>query len=241
MIIVRIKYYQYTNKGGRNHNEDYVSCYVNGGADGGIFVLADGLGGHGNGEVASELVAETIIENLKNSEKIYADAIYEAMESANERLINRQERQPQYRSMKTTAVLLCIQGNDIFCAHTGDSRLYHFYGGGVRFITADHSVSYKKFVQGEISFDAISDDEDRSALLRVMGNSDRFEPEITMLSQPLDTSGAFLLCSDGLYNMLPDSRIAALIANSQNPVEDLVADANLRGGADNISVILIPH
>jgi len=215
---VRIKYFSFSNKGGRERNEDYFSCYTDENKNTGIFILADGLGGHGNGEIASELVVRAMTEKFRASEIIDTNAIYEIMKSANDILLEAQE-QPQYRRMKSTAVLLYICENNILCAHIGDSRLYHFSGGGMRFVTADHSVSYKKFVQGQIAYDFIASDEDRSSLLRVMGNNERFEPEIRELSQTLENKDAFLLCSDGFWEYIKKDEMLIDLMKSETPQE----------------------
>jgi serine/threonine protein phosphatase PrpC len=216
-----VKYYQFSNKGGRERNEDYVSCFADtdGEKNTGFFILADGLGGHGHGEVASELVARSMMDGLKslkiNKRIIDAGAVFVVMQSANALLLKAQE-DPRYRKMKSTAALLCVQGDNIICAHIGDSRLYYFSGGAVRFITADHSVSYKKYLQGQMSYEDIGSDEDRSSLLRVMGNSERFEPEINILPA---AGGAFLLCCDGFWEYVKKDEMLADLLKSENPRE----------------------
>ena len=210
-----MRYYQFTNKGGRERNEDFISCYMDEKKNTGIFILADGLGGHGHGEVASELIVRAMMEKFKSAKVIDTGSVQEIMKSTNDLLLKAQE-QTQYKRMKSTAVLLAVQKNSILCAHIGDSRLYHFGAGGVQFITADHSVSYKKYRQGQISYDAISADEDRSSLLRVMGNSEKFEPEITIL---LGTGKAFLLCCDGFWEYVKKDEMFIDLLKSEDPKE----------------------
>jgi serine/threonine protein phosphatase PrpC len=155
------------------------------------------------------------MDQLKSAKTVDAERMHKIMESANEKLLKEQE-QTQYKRMKSTAVVLYIQRDTILCAHIGDSRLYNFAGNGVQFITADHSVSYKKYRQGQISYDDISSDEDRSSLLRVMGNSEKFEPEITLL---LGTGKAFLLCCDGFWEYIKKDEMFIDLLKSENPKE----------------------
>jgi serine/threonine protein phosphatase PrpC len=210
-----MRYCQFSNKGGRERNEDFVSCFADEQKNTGFFILADGLGGHSHGGVASELVVRSMMDGLKAAEIINADTVLGIMKSANDLLLKAQE-QPEYKRMKSTAVLLCIQGGDIICAHIGDSRLYYFNDGAAQFITADHSVSYKKYRQRQISYEEISSDEDRSSLLRVMGNSERFEPEINILPA---SGGAFLLCCDGFWEYIKKDEMLADLLKSESPRE----------------------
>ena len=211
-----MRYYQFTNKGGRERNEDCVSCFADAKKNTGIFILADGLGGHGYGEVASHLVARSMADKLKAAPRIDAEIIHEIMRETNNLLLEAQERDSKYKRMKSTAVILCVKKNNIFCAHIGDSRLYHFGEGGVQFITADHSVSYTKYRQRQISYDDIGLDEDRSSLLRVMGNSEKFEPEITIMT---GTGKAFLLCSDGFWEYVKKDEMLIDLLKSESPKE----------------------
>ena len=214
--IVRIKYHLFSNKGGRERNEDCAACFVNEAETSGVFILADGLGGHGNGEIASELIIAAMTEKFRATEIINEEVILEIMKSANDLLLEAQE-QPQYRRMRSTAVLLYINEDNVICAHIGDSRLYYFSKERLQFVTADHSVSYKKFTQGQISYDAIAEDSDRSGLLRVMGNNERFEPEIHNLACSSENREAFLLCSDGFWEYIKKDEMLVDLVKSETP------------------------
>ena len=211
-----MRYYQFTNKGGRERNEDSVSCFADAKKHTGIFILADGLGGHGCGEVASQLIVRSMMDKLRRAAGIDDGIMRESMKATNDLLLAAQGKDPKYKRMKSTAVILCVKKNDIICAHIGDSRLYHFGSGGAQFITADHSVSYTKYRQRQISYDEIGLDEDRSSLLRVMGNSEKFEPEITALT---GTGNAFLLCSDGFWEYVKKDEMFIDLLKSENPKE----------------------
>ena len=163
---MKLRAYAYTNRGGRDHNEDALRAS----AEDGVFVLADGLGGHRCGEVASALAVDALFTGMVNSEHLDGDGLAELFRSANEEILRRQA-QPGQEEMRTTAVALKIAGDAAVWAHIGDSRLYRFHGGEAAEVTADHSVTYRKFLGGEISYMDIYHDDDRGRLLRCWAKS----------------------------------------------------------------------
>jgi serine/threonine protein phosphatase PrpC len=205
----------YTNKGGREKNEDRLDSFVN--ESNAVFVLADGLGGHKNGEKASEAAVTSLLDIMKKAEKIDADYLCKAFLDANAEILEKQN-EPQCRNMKTTAVVLHICGNKAVWGHIGDSRLYHFSGWDLLSITKDHSVTYKKYISGDISYVDIRTDEDRSSLLNVMGNPIKCAPEIAkpMTVKPGD---AFLLCTDGFWEYVYDEEMLIDLLKSDTPRE----------------------
>lgn len=193
---MNLKIHTYTNKGGKVNNEDYLNYYCNGGN--GLFVLADGLGGHGNGDIAAKIVADSLCADLKNIEDLDSEALQFAFQNANSILIDQQEKL-NLLHMKTTAVVLNIYKNKAIWAHLGDSRLYYFSDNALYAVTEDHSVTYKKFLAGEISYLEINQDEDRSSLLGVFGNKEKCSPQVISIPQIIKSGDAFLLCSDGFW------------------------------------------
>ena len=141
---MRLSAYCYTNQGGRDHNEDSVRCCAGQGA----FVLADGLGGHGKGEVASALAADVLFEGCAAHPD--PDGLAELFQKANEAVMEGQ-KVPGQEEMKTTAVALSVAGDRAVWGHVGDSRLYRFSAGTLTQETRDHSVTYMKYLGGEIS------------------------------------------------------------------------------------------
>ena len=164
--MMKISYYAYTNKGGRPNNEDSICCGLQNRR--GVFVLADGLGGHSSGEVASGLAAQAIWEGCAGAEILDSETLKGQLEEAN-RLVLEGQKVPGREDMKTTAVALALEGDLAFWAHVGDSRLYRFSDGQLVFATRDHSVTYMKYLGGEISYMDVYHDDDRSSLLRVLG------------------------------------------------------------------------
>ena len=158
---MQLSAYAYTNRGGRDHNEDSLRAS----AEQGIFVLADGLGGHRCGEVASQAAVDAIFTGMAQAEALEEAGLLDLFRSANEELLRRQA-QPGQEEMRTTAVALKLAGSTAVWAHIGDSRLYRFSNGELAGVTADHSVTYRKFLGGEISYMDVYHDDDRSRRLR---------------------------------------------------------------------------
>ena len=198
---MKISAYIFSNIGGSDKNDDCADYRLNG--DDGLFMLADGLGGLPNGDKASSIITNQLIGLWQNDTEEYAsltDQLAHYIDFANKVLVEKQE---ELRSkMKSTLVTLCISNGKAACANVGDSRLYYITGGDIRHITRDHSVAYKKFEAGEISYDELNFDEDQSSLLRTMGDKERYLPDISKLTDELHIGDGFLLCSDGVWKYL---------------------------------------
>ena len=233
---MRINAYTYTNKGGRDHNEDSLRAS----AEAGVFVLADGLGGHRSGEVASALAADAIFSGMARDASLEEDGLLSLFQSANEELL-RQQAQPGREEMRTTAVALKLAEGQAVWGHIGDSRLYRFSGGELAGVTADHSVTYRKYLGGEISYMDVYHDDDRSRLLRVLGK----EPCRPEAGQAAVSPGdAFLLCSDGFWEFVYNEEIQADLCRARTP-EEWAEGMLLRHirrtppGSDNFSLITV--
>ncbi len=207
--------YEFSNQGGRDYNEDAVGHTVNG--DSGIFVVADGLGGHLYGELASSCVVDTILDEWKPAETDRSAWISSVVSEANTRLLSLQKEKGTV--LKSTVVLLSIDGRQTIWAYSGDSRLYYIHNGWIRSITEDHSVAFMKYKAGEISRDELASDEDQSRLLRTLGGEDRFEPKIFLNDIPLEPGDGFMLCSDGAWEYLRDGEIAIDMLKAHNARE----------------------
>ncbi len=232
---MRVSAYCYTNQGGRDHNEDSLRCL----AEEGVFVLADGLGGHGKGEVASALAVETIaagcVEGARDQEGLLS-----LFQTANEAILAAQAL-PGQEEMKTTAVALVITGDQAVWAHSGDSRLYRYADGALCHATRDHSVTYMKYLGGEIGYLDINHDDDRSSLLRALGKRE-CRPETGQA--PLAAGDAFLLCSDGFWEYIYKEEILADLLKAETPrqwAEGMLLRHIRRAppGNDNFSLITV--
>lgn len=197
---------RYTNRGGREYNEDnsaffrvnHISCAV----------IADGLGGYGGGSVASEKATDVIAENFhKNTEKEISRQLYdEWFEKANAEVLARQT--PECR-MRTTLGVLSIMENigKASWAHVGDSRIYHFIDGEMDFCTFDHSVSRMAVLAGEIGMDEVRFHSDRNKLLKTIGQEPAARPEYGECILDKSGSHAFLLCTDGFWEYVTEAEM----------------------------------
>ncbi len=235
---MKISAYGYTNRGGRPHNEDRICWAAE--ENSGIFVVADGLGGHSRGEVASALAAEAILQGCTDREEMTQTVMEEIFQAANQAVLDGQ-RIPGQEEMRTTAVALDIRGGKAVWGHTGDSRLYRFSGGKTAFVTGDHSVTYKKFLAGEINAMDVYHDDDRSSLLRVLG-----KPNAKGDSGEAAVKGgdAFLLCTDGFWEYVYQEEMLVDWLKSAAPeqwAEGMLLRHIRRAppGNDNFSVITV--
>ena len=192
----------YTTAGGREENQDVAVKFERG--SNGIFIVADGLGGHRLGNLASEAVAQQFASAWnEDSDTFGKDGLFKRIEDAHEAVLLLQKE--RNCSAKSTLVVLWIVGNKALWANTGDSRLYYIRGKKLHTITEDHSVAFKKFKAGEITREQIATDEDQSSLLRALG-SGRWKPEISEQVK-VGRGDAFLLCSDGIWEFVTDEEI----------------------------------
>ena len=206
----------FTSPGGRAYNEDYISSKKI--YNGELFTLADGLGGHCKGEVASSCVVKSLekIAEPKENESL-SDWLKNSFEQANIELLNLQ-KQSGHR-MKSTMVALILTEDTACWAHVGDSRLYHIRDNKLLYVTHDHSVAYAKYKSGEITRAQIAKDDDQSSLIRTLGNSSRNHPDIIQSLDIPKFGDGFLLCSDGLWEYIYDEEITADFLKSHTAKE----------------------
>ena len=230
----------YSNKGGRAHNEDFAGGRSTPG--GGLFVLADGLGGHHHGELASKCVADTLLAGEPAEGDDLPVWLERQMLCANEELLALQKEKNS--NMKSTAVMLAVQGDKASWAHVGDSRLYYFHQSGISAITDDHSVAYKKYKAGEITRAQIGQDPDQPCLIRTMGGRDHSQPDVASCGGSLASGDAFLLCTDGVWEYMRDEEalIDLLKAESAKHWAELIllrVMERVEPGNDNLSLITV--
>ena len=196
--------------GGRDANEDAAAHRD------GCWVLADGLGGHAGGEVAARLAVDQVLGALAGAPLPTGEALAQAIADAHHAIQDHQDRDPRLERMRTTLVVLVSDGERALWAHVGDSRLYHFRGGRLRFQTADHSVPQALARAGEIRPDEIRFHEDRNRLLRTLGNEGEARPTVSATQEPLAPGDAFLLCTDGFWEYVTEGEMEVLLAKSTN-------------------------
>jgi protein phosphatase len=236
-----------------NHREQNEDFYF---ADDkiGLFIVADGMGGHKAGEVASRVAVESFVEyfldfSKKNSndtsgaENHIKSALVEAFKHANKKVFDRSCTDKECSGMGTT-LTVCYTGlpivETVYFAHIGDSRAYFLHGKDFRLITEDHTLVGDLYKKGVITYDEMFDHPLRNYLNDVVGTDDDITPDIiTVATQPEDL---IVMCSDGLNSMLRDRTIFSIASKFKKPpeaVKELIKKAKSAGGLDNITVIAI--
>jgi PPM family protein phosphatase len=235
----------------RAHNEDSIASDP----ARGLVVLADGMGGYNAGEVASGMATTVILTEMRQilagtepyqmdprtNQTIAARLLREQVLKANSSIYQAAQSQPQYAGMGTTLVVSLFYDNRVLVAHLGDSRLYLLREGALRQVTRDHSLLQEQIDSGLLTLEQAKNAQHKNLVTKALGIDPSVEPEIHEYStQPGDI---YLLCSDGLCDMVEDDDIGmtmqALGANLKLAAQQLVQMANDNGGRDNVSVILV--
>lgn len=208
----------------------------------GLFIVADGMGGHSGGEVASQLAVQTVeqvIREYKGRGIAPRELIQKAYEEASHRIYDKAARESQLAGMGTTMVMCLIAGNSLYFGNVGDSRAYLFRRPYLWQITEDHSLVNEQLRAGLIRADQVRQFIGRNVITRSVG----YERDVyaDVLERPLQKGDVFLLCSDGLSGMIIDDLICeALISQvSEAGVNDLIKRALSAGGEDNVTTMLI--
>ena len=202
--------------GTREVNEDSIAVKESNGRL--VLVVADGLGGHDKGEIASKIVAETIIEKgvlCEDNEEGLAETLREAQQC----LLEKQKQENAVNAMKTTAVALSLTNDRAYLAYVGDSRGYAFLKNGKYMRTIDHSVPQMLALAGDIREKDIRYHEDRSSLLRVFGSEWENDPIDFLEGIDVAKTKAFLLCSDGFWELITESQMKWCLRWSKTPDE----------------------
>ena len=216
----------------------------------GLFIVADGMGGHQAGEVASALAARTVARCLVQDVYIsylqqashqadqlpLTEALLKAVETANQAVHG------EVPGSGTTLTCALVINTRAYLAHVGDSRAYLYYNQELKQITRDHSYVDKLVELGQITVEAAAVHPQRNVLYRAVGQGDQLEIDIHLVDLP--AGSRLLLCSDGLWGMLPDEVIQAVLASASSPQDAclaLIAAANEAGGRDNITALVIEH
>jgi protein phosphatase len=237
----------------RSHNEDALFVMQGNSAGGktlpsfGLFVVADGMGGHRAGEVASaisvrrvahRITEETILNLFDGAQNAnlppIQDLVRKALEDANDAVV---ERVPGGGTTCTAALLL---GQQITIGHVGDSRAYLISENGSKVITRDHSLVERLRELGQLTEDEAATHPQRNVLYRAIGQGANLEVDVS--SHPVPSNAFILVCSDGLWGVVSDAEMQKIILTSPDPqeaCEKLVRAANAAGGPDNITAVLV--
>lgn len=228
----------------RSQNEDCVAAD----AEARVAVLADGMGGHNAGEVASRMAVDLVSSSLKShrAEAPAADAaqwetlVAAQIAAANSAVFAAAAGHRQYEGMGTTLVVVLWHERGVSYGHVGDSRLYLLRDGMLGQLTRDHTIVQEQLERGAINREQARHAPNRNVLTRAVGIDPKVAPEVR--TQPLRQGDVYLLCSDGLTDMLTDEEIRDTLMSCGTQLhvaaQRLIDRANANGGLDNVSVIL---
>ena len=230
----------------RNNNEDSVLAVP----EHGFIVLADGMGGHNAGEVASRmavtLIAQQLGEWLKDNHEANMRDLRRAMavsvDTANRNIFEAANTNADYHGMGTTLVMAVVHQGEMVLGHAGDSRAYLWRGGELKQLTRDHSLLQEQIDSGLLTLAEAAMSSNHNLVTRALGVEDLVLLDVQ--HRPLEEGDLYLLCSDGLTDMLGDEEIAQELADNaildtEMRAQRLIDLANEHGGRDNISVALI--
>ncbi len=218
----------------RQENEDFLIAKDN------VFIVADGMGGHSAGDIASKLTAQTVYKVItEDTGKDTLQKIKKAIETANKKVIEKALQIEAKNGMGTTLTLVVIEGSTAFVGHIGDSRAYLLRGAKLKQITEDHSMVEEMVKQGKITKKEASEHPYRNVITKAVGSDTKIAPDL--FSFELSEGDRLLLTSDGLTSMIKDSAIKKIISEGKlkESCDKLIAAANAKGGADNTTVILV--
>lgn len=226
----------------RNSNQDCVFCEENEiGRFPNLFLVADGMGGHQAGDLASRMCVNEIAAQISKIEaRTPVGAFETAIQEANTRVYQKSLEDVAFSGMGTTLVGAVIQGNTAYIVNIGDSRLY-LYHETLRQITVDHSLVEEMVQSGEIQKEEMRTHPNKNIITRALGTDTSVRPDCFEVK--VEEGDVILLCSDGLTNMVDDTAIEETLREHRDDMklagESLVQQANEAGGKDNISVILV--
>jgi serine/threonine protein phosphatase PrpC len=236
----------------RKGNED--SLFVN--PEQKLFVVADGMGGHAAGEIASRIAVDSINEfvcltggdeeitwpfGLDETISYDGNRLKTAVRFANKKVLEATKEKSEYEGMATTVCAVLVDDQVANLAHVGDSRVYLFREGQLSQLTSDHSWVNEQIQSGVISAEQARTHPLRNVVTRALGG--KADLQVDMQTHDFQTGDVLLLCSDGLTTMIPDDEIARVMREGSGDIEataqELVDAANAKGGEDNIPVVLL--
>lgn len=234
----------------RDHNEDCFLIIP----QKGLAILADGMGGHLAGEVASSLavnvISQYLTDNLSRARmtrkgvggfSARARILLKAVELANGTIHETSRTRPEFSGMGTTVVVAVFRANILYVAHVGDSRLYRLRQGTLTQLTEDHSMVQELLRQGLISPEEARTSNARNLVTRALGVDAAVRPDIKEYA--VQVGDKYLMCSDGLNDVLSDDEIQHMLshygANLEDAIHKMVMVVNAKGGPDNVSVVAV--
>ena len=226
----------------RKMNQDYVFvCESPVGNLPNLFVVADGMGGHNAGDYASSHAVQILVDEIRGDADFNPiKVIRHAIETANTEIIEQAQKDEHLRGMGTTMVVSTVVGHYAYVANVGDSRLYVIQDH-IRQVTKDHSLVQEMVRMGELRPEEARNHPDKNIITRALGAERTVD--IDFFDLKLEPGSTILMCSDGLSNMVEDSKIEEIILKSDTDLtekgETLVREANRNGCKDNIAIVLL--
>ncbi len=205
----------YSSRGGRSINQDSIRVMKSGGRV--LVIAADGMGGSAGGEIASETAVQSVYESLSDL-PVSTDHLYDAVMKANEAVLQCTEN----RSPRTTLSILWLDTEQALAANVGDTRIYQFRSGDIRFQSVDHTVAQMSVMAGELTLEEIRNSRERFQLIQALGTEDGLRIDL----QDLDilTGDAFLICTDGFWEYVTEKEMLSdlnLSVNTQHWLESM--------------------
>ena len=226
----------------RTRNQDYIyfSPEQTGDLEN-LFFLADGMGGYQAGDYASWYAVEGLVSYVKEQKGIpVVTRFREGISQVNGQLFQKAQNSPEYKGMGTTLVAASAQEQTMYVANVGDSRLYLIHDGAIRQITRDHSYVEEMVAMGMMQRGSADYNRKKNIITRAAGIKPDIEPDF--FEEELEQGDYILLCSDGLSNMVDNDTMCSIVLSEGTLKEKavrLIAEANKRGGTDNIAVVLV--
>ncbi len=228
-----------TGKGGRPKNEDSIGKLNRDGLC--CMVVADGLGGHGGGDIASSIAVDTVLQSFNAAPDVSSEAVRAYVEAAQAAILDMKETSAAMSKIATTIAVVVANDKNAVMAYCGDSRIYRIRGKLIQEVTDDHSVSFAAFCAGEIRYTEIRHHPDRSKLLHSLGTEAGFHVDVSDVIK-IGKNDKFLLCSDGFWEYVTEDFMEETLKYARGPRDWLVklVDERRRSapdGSDNYSAI----
>ncbi|MCX7921873.1 MAG: Stp1/IreP family PP2C-type Ser/Thr phosphatase [Clostridia bacterium] len=212
------------------------------------FIIADGMGGHNSGEIASRMAIEIasnqllqLPELLRDNEDVFS-AILQIMQKANSEIYRNSLEHEANHGMGTTLIIAVVYNRSLYIGHIGDSRVYRLRDGTIQRITTDHSFIEEMVMNGSLTREEAENHPRKNLITRALGCAENIQIDTYLCD--ISDKDIFMLCTDGLTNMLSDDEINQIIDRADDPefaCNELVNRANEKGGEDNITVILFKN
>lgn len=252
-MALKIRYAGNTHVGmKRSHNEDNLAVVQ----EENLYMVADGMGGHASGEVASKMAVDTVADffretakdeditwpyKMEKGRKYEENRLTAGIKLANLRIFETAAQNTGQRGMGTTIVALAFSGNTAFLGHVGDSRIYRLRGDDLEQVTEDHSLLNDYIKMKDLTEQEIENFPHKNVIVRALGMKETVQVDVQ--HEDPEVNDLYLLCSDGLNGMVTDEDIRKLMVDNRNDLEkcctELIQAANDGGGNDNVTVVLV--